>query len=144
MHPSKTSSVLYALVLSSLILSALARHAHAEPARFAMVRIEIASNPGQGRHAEQFTLVVSESEPGEMRVALPGAGQTHLKLHLDHHGGPGSLSYEVDQSVADQQSFSVRGRIDVPAPGKRTVVAHLPLAGEAEAEVAMTVLPARD
>lgn len=144
MHPSKTHKFLCALVLSSLIFCSKGRHAHAEPTRFAMVRIEIVSDPGQGRHAEHFTLMVSENEPGEMRVGLPGAGETHLKLHLDHHAGVASLRYEVNQSVTDKQSFSLRGDLDLPVPGKRTVVAHLPLAGEAEAEVAMTVLPARD
>jgi hypothetical protein len=142
MYLTKIVKLAYVLTLSLSLVPSFVLQAHAEASTSTSVRVEIASQ-GAGRHVENFTLTVSENEPGELRVTVPGVRDTSLKLRFDHPHGVTGLNYEVNQIGSDKQSFSVRGQVGLPPPGKRTVVAHIPLAGEAEAEVALTILPPR-
>ncbi|HZS36279.1 MAG TPA: hypothetical protein VFF06_05605 [Polyangia bacterium] len=123
-----TKIVPLGLLLAVCPFSAIAR-ADAQPALApALAHVEIAETQGGQRAVDDHAVFVTPSgEPGEVVVNQPGGQQTRLKLRLVTHGAPG-VSFEIERVASDRTSYTAKGEIALPPPGKKVLLARVPRA----------------
>lgn len=105
-----------------------------------LVHLEIAEG-GAARKLQDLAIVLgTDGEWGAIDVNDNGSpAKTKVKLRIvDRNGAPPILVFDVEHKDGEHASFGVRGEVDLPAPGKRVVVAKIPRT-DGVAEVAIQV-----
>jgi hypothetical protein len=132
-----------ALALSGiafLTLAAGTARAERAPTASMLVHLEITEG-GAARKSHDLAIVLgSDGEWGAIDVNDNGSpAKTKVKLRIvDRNAAPPILVFDVEHKDGDHASFGVRGEVDLPAPGKRVVVAKIPRT-DGTAEVAIQV-----
>jgi hypothetical protein len=127
--------------LCGLAVLFVAGAARAEAPASLLVHVEISDGEGHARSSADHAVFIADSEWGELHADSPGAASTHVKLRVvDRPAGP-TLLFDVQHVDADKASYSARGSIALPPPGRRVVVARVPRRG-GDAEIALSIAPA--
>jgi hypothetical protein len=94
--------------------------------------------------AEHAVFISPDGDGGALEVDVPGQTTTRVKVRLTRRG-PATLpgvAFEVMHVGTDKASFTARGEIALPTPGKPVLVARVPQKGKS-LDILLSLTPAR-
>jgi hypothetical protein len=126
------------LALAVLSLPMTAARADTPPPASVVAHLEIVSPQRTSEHAIS---IAPDGDSGSVDADGPGRTNTHVQMRLHTRGGAG-ISFEVRHVAEDKTTWSAKGDVPPPAPGKKVVVARVPQAG-GDIELRLSLTPAR-
>jgi hypothetical protein len=129
--------IVHALLLAALFLPSIVR---ADPVPSPMLaHVELV----EGKQRTDYAVFIApDGNGGELKVDAPG--QLTTKVDLGMRRGPSGpeLAFSIEHLSPDKSSYTARGEIALPPPGKKVVVARVPR-GESSVEVVVSLTAAR-